>query len=227
VNPTLRGSAAHLFVDDLRTPELSADDAHHVGRVLRVRPGEEVTLSDGRGSWVAARWTAAGPPEVVGDPVLEPGPRTPATVAVSVPKRDRPELVVQKLTEIGVDRILLFEASRSVVRWDGEAAQRHLARLHRVAREAAMQSRRVRLPVVARATWSELLSEEAAAIAEPGGQPPPSGLRAVVVGPEGGFTEAELADARASGLPPVSLGPTVLRVETAAIVAATIVVRAD
>ncbi len=79
-----------------------------------------------------------------------PSPRdhVPCTIAVAIPKHDRPEWLVQKPTELGVDRIVFLHAERSVVRWDGDRAERHLARLAAVAVEALMQSRRVWLPEI-------------------------------------------------------------------------------
>jgi len=157
--------------------------------------------------------------EAVGRVVTEPDPDPPVTVGFSLVKGDRPELVVQKLTEVGVDRILLLAAARSVVRWDPERAARGVARLRTVAREAAMQCRRDRLPVV---TDVAPVNEVALALAGSGGMCEqngtlrPSLLRpALLVGPEGGWDDSEVEN----GLPLVGLGPTTLRAETAAICA--------
>jgi len=158
--------------------------------------------------------------EAVGPVVTEPEPRPRVTVGFALVKGDRPELVVQKLTELGVDRILPLAAGRSVVRWDTERASRGVARLRMVAREAAMQCRRARLPDVA-----EVASVAAAAVEVAGtgglcvqdGPGRPSLRRpALLVGPEGGWDDAELG----CGLPLVGLGPTTLRAETASISAA-------
>ena len=125
---------------------------------------------------------------------------------------------MQKVTEIGVDRISLVWAERSVVRWDDAKAQRQLERLARIVREAAMQSRRVHLPVLdPPVAASEVLA--AVPVAEPGGRPWTSDDHAIAIGPEGGWSPTELSSAVT-----VDLGPHVLRVETAAVVAATLLV---
>jgi len=126
--------------------------------------------------------------------------------------------VVQKLTEAGVDRIVVLDSLRAVVRWEGERRARAVERLRRVAREAAAQSRRAWLPeVVGAADLDELRSRLAPvplALAELGGDPPSVRAPAVAVGPEGGWEASEVA-----GQPMVGLGPHVLRAETAAVAA--------
>ena len=215
MNPVLRGSAAHVFVDSLTDPQLSADDEHHLRRVLRVRDSDQITVSDGAGSWAAARLTPGGvvfesPAEVVAAPPA-------ATVITAIPKNDRPDWIVQKLTEIGATTIGFMECARSVVRWDAERASRQIDRLRRVAREAAMQSRRVWLPVVPDvAAFATAVSRENCALADPEGGRLPDGVDTVLIGPEGGWTQAELA----ATCPRVSLSTNVLRVETAALTAA-------
>ncbi len=133
-------------------------------------------------------------------------------------KGERPEWVVQKLTEAGVDRIVVLGSRRSVVRWDGERGARALERLRLVARAAAAQSRRAWLPEVVRVADLEeltsLLAPVPLALADLGGEPPSARAPAVAVGPEGGWDPSE-----ASGRPRVGLGPTVLRAETAAMAA--------
>jgi 16S rRNA (uracil1498-N3)-methyltransferase len=140
-------------------------------------------------------------------------------VAFALTKGDKPELVVQKLTELGVDRIVAFTAGRSVARWDGERAEHHIARLRKVAREAAMQSRRALLPVVEGVVgFAAVAALPGAALADAGGAPPSLATPVVLIGPEGGWTEEE----RGSGLATVGLGEHVLRAETAAIAAGTL-----
>jgi 16S rRNA (uracil1498-N3)-methyltransferase len=227
--------AAHVFVPSL--PEaptdpvlLAPDDRHHLARVLRLRPGETVTVSDGAGGLVPCTWTGTADDDPDGAPALAPaGPvtRAPApvpvvTIALALTKGDRPEWAVQKLTEVGVDRIVLFAADRSVVRWDADKVDRNLTRLARVAREAAMQSRRVWLPSVSWSTFPELLALPPfplPALAVPDGSPPSLEHPTVLVGPEGGWSDDELAAAADAGNDTVGLGPTVLRAETAAVVA--------
>lgn len=217
MNPVLRRSAAHLFVESLAAPSIANDDQHHLARVLRLRDGEGITLSDGAGNWCPASWVGTdGSARVCGEVHAEPRAAE-LVVGCAIPKGDRPELVVQKLTEIGIDRILFFESTRSVVHWSGDRRDKQLGRLRRVAREAASQSRRVWLPDVGVCSFADAMALDGVVIAEPGatGRLQPT-TRGVLIGPEGGYDEAELA----MDLPQVALGPTVLRVETAAIVAA-------
>lgn len=217
---TRRSAAAHVFVDRLEAPVLGDDDAHHLARVLRLRAGERVTASDGQGRWRECRFDGSGlvvVGEIESDEALDA-----VTVLFALSKGDKPETVVQKLTELGVARIVPFVAERSVVKWDAEKSQRNIERLRKVAREAAMQSRHVRLPRVDDLHSS--LAEAVAAVgevvlAEPGGSPIDSSVTAVAVGPEGGFTAAELEGRRT-----VSLPGGILRAETAAVVAGALLV---
>lgn len=209
------GAVPHAFVADLDAPELAPDDHHHLSRVLRLRAGDLLTVSDGAGRWRACRFGDGL--EVVGAIGVEP-PRLPAvTIAFALVKGERPELVVQKLTELGVDRIVPFRAARSVVRWDDERAARQAERLARVAREAAVQCRRCRLPEVAvPATFAEVVSLPGAVAADRGGVPPSLDRPTILIGPEGGWADEE----RAAFGGTVGLGDHVLRAETAAITAA-------
>ena len=211
---SLRRSAAHVVVADVAAPALDDADAHHVFRVLRVGDGEIVSVTDGRGSWRLCRATG-GSLEVLTDVAVEPPPAAPVTIGLAIPKSDRPEWIVQKLTELGVDRIVWLHAERSVVRWDERRAARHLAKLGRVAVEAVQQCRRVTVPVIDGPVPAADFLPGAVA-AEPGGRPDDGHDRVVAIGPEGGWTDRELATAADR----VSFGPTVLRVETAALVAA-------
>lgn len=207
----MRSSSAHVFVDDLDAPVVSEDDRHHLARVLRLRAGETVSVSDGRGGWRPCTWADSGEVVPAGDVERQPRPAPPVTIGLPLLKGDRTEWAVQKLVELGVDAIVPFAAARTVVR------SRNVERLRRVAREAAMQSRRVWLPEVADiAAFAEVAERPGAALAEPGGGPPTLDRPTVLVGPEGGWAPEELA----GGLPTVDLGPTVLRAETAAIAAA-------
>jgi 16S rRNA (uracil1498-N3)-methyltransferase len=182
-------------------------------------------VSDGAGGWRRCRFGPALEP--LTEVAREPRPEPWVTVAFAPVKGDRPEWAVQKLTELGVDRIVPLLAARSVVRWP--AGRGHLDRLRRVAREAAVQSRRTWLPVVddvlgfdavaaAVAAAAEAAAEGGVALAHPGGGPPTLARPMVLVGPEGGWDDRELA----AGLPQVGLGPRILRTETAAVVAGTL-----
>ena len=158
-------------------------------------------------------------------------PRPRVTVGLAVPKGERADWAVQKLTEVGVDRIVPLVADRGVVRPDAERAGRLLARWRAVARSAAMQSRRLWLPEIGEPESVRGMlagtdrsvrhsSSPAPALAEAGGAPPDLECPTILVGPEGGWSEAERSGATAL----VGLGPTVLRTETAAVVAGSLLV---
>lgn len=208
---------ALAFVADLERPQLDEGDEHHLRRVLRLRPGAPIVVGDGAGRWRTCRLgpslTDVG--EVVEDPVKGPE----ITIAFSIPKAEKPEFVVQKLTELGADRIVLMQADRTIVRWEGARAARHVERLRRVAREASMQARRTRLPDVAGPVpFAEAARWPGATRADRGGAALTSDRATLLVGPEGGWTEGERRMVPAA----VTLAPYVLRVETAAIAAATL-----
>ncbi len=226
VSPAALGAVAQVFVVDLDALEVAPDDEHHLVHVLRLRPGEIVVASDGVGRWQACRFTAGAAHVAAGGPLLEAdGPvvmserrRPEVTVAFVPVKGDRPEWVVQKLTEAGVDRIVVLESLRAVVRWEGPRRARAIERLRRVAREAAAQSRHPWLPDVVGGAGLDDLSAQLApvplALAQFGGAPPRLEAPAVAVGPEGGWDPSE-----ARGRQLVGLGPQVLRAETAALAA--------
>ena len=158
--------------------------------------------------------------EPSGDVVEVPPPVREVAVGFALIKSGRPELVVQKLTELGVDRILLLAAERSVVRWDDGKVAAQMERLTRVVRESGMQSRRVRLPVLESLQPVAVAAQDAAvAMAEPGGPGLDGDVGLLLIGPEGGWTDEELGDRRRVGL-----GSTVLRAETAAITAGALMV---
>ena len=210
-----RSTSAHVFVADLSSPALGEEDAHHLIRVLRLRPGETVGVSDGRGGWRSCRVVGSGQLEAEGPPVTEEAPWPPVTVGLAVPKGDRADWAVQKLTEVGVDRIVVLSTARSVVRWEASRATSILQRLRRVTREAAAQSRRVWVPEVSGVVGLDALGGPGVALAEPGGPPLDPGVTGIAVGPEGGWAPEELA----LGWPIVGLGAHVLRAETAALAA--------
>lgn len=187
--------------------------------MLRLRPGEVVTASDGQGHALRCRWDGTGVVPSPGACVVQtraPYPRI--TVAFSLTKGSHPEEAVQKLTEAGVDEITVIVSERSVARWplDGGAG-RHMARLGEVARQAAMQCRRHWLPTLSGPfSFTEYAGAHPdLALAAPRGRPPSLEAPLVAIGPEGGWSDAELAAARTK----VSLGPHVLRAETATVAA--------
>lgn len=213
------GGGPLVYVTDLDHPVLSDDDHHHLARVRRLRAGDELVVGDGRGRWRAARF-AGLEPEPVGEVCRAEPADPPIAVGFALVKGAKPELVVQKLVEVGVDAIHPFVAARSVVRWDEHKARAAHTRWRRVVVEAAMQSRRAWLPAIAAvAPFASVAAMPGACLADRAdgddGTGPTLELPLVLTGPEGGWDAAE----RAAGLPVVSLGPGVLRAETAAIVA--------
>lgn len=206
----------HVLVADVEQPVLADEDRHHLERVLRIRPGDPLTVGDGAGAWRPCRLGAEPEPD---DRIHRvPRPEPAIAVGFALIKGGRPELVVQKLTELGVDRIMPFVAARSVVKWDAAKAAKNVERFRRVAREAVMQSRRAWLPDVDDVVSFADLPAEHAVMADRGGEPVSLDRPMVLIGPEGGWADEE----RARGLPRVRLGDAVLRAETASIAAATL-----
>lgn len=211
------GTAPHVLVGDVASPVLAEEDRHHLGSVRRLRSGDLVSITDGRGSW---RWCAFTDDRLdpQGDIHVEEARVPRLGVGFALVKGAKPEFVVQKLTELGIDEIIPFVAERSVVRWDDAKVERMGERLDRIAREAAMQSRRVWLPEVGPVRrFDDLASVSGVVRAERSGPPLTAAHTFVLIGPEGGWSETE-----ATVGPTVGLGPNVLRAETAAIAAATI-----
>ena len=216
MNDALRRSAAHVFVDSLDDPQISPDDLHHLSRSLRLRDGEVVSLSDGRGRWRLAEWTT-GTVQASGEITFQERDHAPCAVALVPVKGDRTDGAIEKLVEIGIDEIIVIApTAHSVVRWDDKKWAVALDRYRRIARAAAMQSRRVYLPhVTGPVALDDVLRRDGTALAEPGGDDSWADVRCVVIGPEGGFSAEEVAGASRR----VDLGGTVLRADTAAIVA--------
>jgi 16S rRNA (uracil1498-N3)-methyltransferase len=214
-NPLLIRAAAiaQVVVDDLDTLTVSPEDHHHLAKVLRIRNGEVIVATDGQGSWRTCLWRDG----LRAEGVAQFEPRSHATeIAFALTKGDKPEWIVQKLTEIGIRCITPFRSERSIVKWDDAKAEKHVARFRRIAYEAAMQSRQVWLPEVrAVASFDDVLAREFA-IAAPGDEDATPNVHKIAVGPEGGWSDAELRRANVR----VSLGSTILRAETAAVVAA-------
>ncbi len=202
-------------------------DEAHLRASRRLRSGELVTVGDGAGGMRYCRVLVSQGRLTLapfGAVLSTPAPRPRVEIGLPRLKGDRSVWAIQKMTEIGVDRIWLVECERQVAGWTA-AGPTLLARLARVVREAAMQSRRLYLPELAGpvslADWAGASQSEhrpagCPALARPGGAPPSLERAFVVVGPEGDFSPAELG----LGLDMVDLGPTLLRTETAAVAAA-------
>jgi 16S rRNA (uracil1498-N3)-methyltransferase len=218
-----------VFVDALDDAcAVTGDDGHHLARVRRLRVGESVTAADADGRWrpyeVAAVSGHTLDLVAVGDARPEPRGTPRIAVAFALTKGEKPERVVAQLTELGVDRIVPVVARRSVVQWDEARRGAAVERFRRVAREAAMQSHRVILPVVEEIdSLPSLVGHPAVLIAEAGAGLPPRGAPRggewlVVVGPEGGIDSEEVTSLRPVGH--LGVGPHVLRAETAAVAVA-------
>lgn len=229
--PSLSGAAVG------GTVVVEGEEAHHAVAVRRLGVGEEVVLTDGRGGRAVGRVSATAKRRLeVRVEEMEAVPRVApfVTVVQALPKGERGERAVEVLTEIGVDRIVPWAAARSVAVWRGERAARSLTRWRVTAREAAKQARRSWFPevaelatlrgataVVAAADLALVLHEAADAplLAGPAHTPGAPSEVVVVVGPEGGLTDDEVAAFVAVGGRAVRLGPEVLRTSTAGLAA--------
>ncbi len=216
------------------TVTVEGDEAHHAVAVRRLRVGESVVLTDGLGTSVVGSVAATGKRQftVTVASASSTSAAEPAfTVVQAIPKGDRGELAVEVLTEIGVATIVPWAAARCVAVWRGERATKSLARWRATAREAAKQARRSWLPTVAAlASTDDVVSlvasadlavvlHEDASVALASLPVPASGEVVVVVGPEGGLTDDEVAAFADAGAQSVRLGAEVLRTSTAGVAA--------
>lgn len=220
--------------------ELRGEEARHLSRVLRAEPGQLYEISDNRSVWLAEIAEAQG--ERVVFRAIEPlaAPEFPVhiTLCAALIKFDRFEWMVEKATELGVERIQPVEAARTE-KGLFEASRKRSERWVRIARESSQQSRRVCVPEILpalRFTPTLAIPADYRYFLEEATAPPllralpatrhPSAQVAVLVGPEGGWTGAERNAAAAAGWLPVSLGPQVLRAETATAAALAVVINA-
>lgn len=219
---------------------LDPGSARHT-RVLRLSVGDAIVLFDGRGAEAEGRIAHLAGAEVrcvVGPPRARARPGPAIVLCQCVPKGGKLEDIVRASTELGVSAIHLVASERSVPRLDDDRAERRLTRLTRVAQEAARQSGRSDVPdVLAPAPPAEVLARAPAdavrVVFAPGAASTleqaiaaPAPLGWLLVGPEGGLSPVEIDLARGLGFTPVGLGPTVLRVETAAPVAVALLTHA-
>ena len=205
-----------LRVADVSSPLLRREDDHHLRRVLRAEVGEEIVVTNGAGAWRFATVAASGL-DVVSDVVVDP--LAPATTLYLAPlKGERGEWAIAKATEVGVSTVVPLVSQRLAVKFRGEAREKILSRWRRIAEETCAQCRRTYDLVIAEpVTPAEVPAD--VAIADFSGEGDWRGVRGVAVGPEGGWAPEEWGDERRR----VSLGPTVLRGETAAVLAAALV----
>ena len=231
-----------FFVNEIRsgTAELRGDQARHLSRVLRAEPGQQYEISDSRSAYLAEILEARVDRVVFRVLAALDSPEMPVqiTLLAGLIKFDRFEWMIEKTTELGVDRILPVETARSE-KGLVKASEKRVERWARIAREASQQARRLRAPEILPAAGLEAALAEPADchyVLEEASAPPllqqlPAarhrGVRvAMLVGPEGGWTDAERRLTATAGWRPVSLGPQVVRAETAAAAAVAVVTSA-
>jgi 16S rRNA (uracil1498-N3)-methyltransferase len=227
-----------LYVPDLPDEggavALAEAPSRHV-RVLRLRAGDQVVLFDGKGRAASARLESVGEHVVcrAETPMATEARRSRVILMLAVPKGAKLDDCVRMATELGVDEVALMYTERTVPRWDPERSRSRIDRLTRIASEAAAQCERNDVPIVhgpqSCGAWLEAMPERARGVL--------FGARAraslkldgtpeqvwCAVGPEGGFTDAEIALFEGAGFAVASLGTWVLRVETAVPAALTII----
>jgi 16S rRNA (uracil1498-N3)-methyltransferase len=231
-----------FFVDALRNglAELHGEDARHLVRVLRVEPGQQYEISDNHAAYLAEIAEARGERVVfrIVEPLPAPHPQAPITLLASIVKFDRFEWIVEKSTELGVERIVPVAATRTE-KGLFDASGKRTERWLRIARESSQQSRRVRMPAILPAVRFERAVAETAeyrCLLDEAQAPPllatlpaertAADRIAVLLGPEGGWTDVERQLAITSGWRAASLGPNILRTETAAVAALAILANA-
>jgi 16S rRNA (uracil1498-N3)-methyltransferase len=220
---------------------LSPDQARYLGTVLRLREGDAVEVFDGEGTRIDARIAGAGTEalslRMLGRAEKAPSAGLHLVLAQALSKGDKLDLVIQKATELGVARVIPFAAERSVVRLAEDRGAARTARFRRIAQEAARQSGRADVPTIdAPARWEDLFAllrhdpglrgvlldggARSADLSQAADHPGPGpGRILIAVGPEGGFSAAEVERARENGFTAASLGPLTLRTETAGLAA--------
>ncbi|WP_296138223.1 16S rRNA (uracil(1498)-N(3))-methyltransferase [uncultured Tessaracoccus sp.] len=208
---------------------VEGEEARHAG-VKRIEPGEEVLVANGRGLGVRGPCVdvTRDALRVRAEEVLREAPRRRVTAVQALPKGDRGPLAVQMLTELGATTVVAWQSERAIVRWRGDRGAKALAKWAATARESAKQSRRLTVPEVRFATTGDLeallgpietvlvLHEDASMHLRDVDVP---GDTAIVVGPEGGISPAELDVLESLGAVPVRIADHVLRTSTAGAVA--------
>lgn len=213
---------------------VDGDEGHHAVAVRRLKVGERVVLTDGRGVSVTGEIVETGKRSMqvrAEEVAAGPAPQPEFTVVQALPKGERGELAVEVMTEIGVSTIVPWAATRSIVSWKGERGVKPLARWRSAAREAGKQSRRSWFPEVTDlAQTAEVVERIRAADAaillwESATRPmselvlPDSGEILLLIGPEGSFTPEEVAAFEEAGAIAVKMGAEVLRTSTAGLAA--------
>lgn len=224
------------------TVTIGGEDARHIGKVMRCRPGDQLIVSDGATREVLGEIHSIRSEEVVvhivDERAMENEPQIDIWIAQALPKADKMETVIQKCTEIGAARIIPFESARTIVQYDERKAAKRRERWRKIAKEAAEQSHRNRIPAIDEAyTWKQMLELVPQAgkawicYEKNTGSGLKQSLRQyikqnerehapllLIIGPEGGFEPQEIAAVEKAGGECVSLGKRILRTETAAMV---------
>lgn len=229
---------AHFFVDESLDPGectpgstvvIGGSEARHAVTVSRVREGERLLIGNGSGLIVSGTVATASAAELrleVSETNTTPAPTPRITLVQALAKGDRDELAIQAATELGIDEVVPWSASRSVSRWEGAKLVKGRDRWSSIVREAAKQSIRAWLPSVATLATTKDLARRAAGtrmlLLEPTASVRLTALEidpladiCLVVGPEGGITPAELETLTEAGALAVRLGDTILRTSTA------------
>ncbi|AIC94049.1 16S rRNA (uracil(1498)-N(3))-methyltransferase [Shouchella lehensis] len=219
---------------------VTGEDAAHIRKVMRMAVGDAIICVNETGRAVVATITALSEDRVSGDILSEETKQTDlpvyVTLAQGLPKGDKFEYIIQKATELGVHAIIPFIAERSIVKWDEKKMQKKLVRFEKIAKEAAEQSHRSSVPTIlsplnrqslvtnlhtydlclvcdedeAKKGGKSVLKEQLEKVA--------SGMRVlIIVGPEGGMARQEVDQLTQAGAIPCSLGPRILRTETASL----------
>lgn len=212
--------------------QLFGEDEKHIKTVLRAKEGEEVTLCDGEGMDYQCRIASLERGvllDILSKEVCETEPKTKITLYQGLPKADKMELIIQKCVELGIDRIVAVSTERAIVKLDKKETKK-LERWQKIAEAAAKQSGRGKIPEIGQQV---LKFKDAVAEAKtldgaiiPYEKEQETGIRQFVqnfqgesigifIGPEGGFSEEEIALAQENGVTPITLGKRILRTETA------------
>lgn len=217
------------------TVRIQGSDVHHMYNVMRYRVGDEVICCDGKGMDHRVKISMIRNQEIelqIQESVISQGePQVQITLAQSLPKGDKWDWILQKSTELGAYRFLPFTSLYTIVKIASHKSTKKQERWQRIVKEAAEQSHRGHVPIVENlSTWSEILQAiQTAPLAliayEKGGQTLSNVLAnhkegasiLVLIGPEGGFAEEEVADAVAAGAIPITLGKRIMRTETASL----------
>lgn len=222
----------HLFSEQEVT--IVGDDVHHIVNVMRAKPGEEIVVCDGAGRSAVARLVSLSAKEVTAEIVrfLDEQTELPIriTIGQGLPKGEKMEWILQKGTEMGAHAFFPFTSERTIVKLDAKKEAKKLERWRKIVKEAAEQSHRAVLPeILPPASFRQAIASAASyaqrviAYEKEGGSTlhqvfaamKPGESLVVLIGPEGGFSPNEVAQAESMGFQSVSLGPRILRTETA------------